>query len=109
MQCSKEYRTFGSSFFVDQTRRKFQIDNSNARILALFVKEKIFWLQITMDDVTGMAVVNCGQDLFDDVCDIFLAEELFLRDSLKKSPPLHNLKNTNVIAVQITSFSKLTQ
>jgi hypothetical protein len=64
--------------------RSSKVDNSNARVLALFVKEKILWLQITMDDVAGMAVVNCGQDLFDDVCGIFLAEELFLRDSLKK-------------------------
>lgn len=64
--------------------RSAKVNNGDAWILALFVKKKVLWFQIAMHDVARVAVVNCGEDLFDDVCCVFLAEELFRGDELEK-------------------------
>ena len=46
--------------------------------------QKVLWLQITVSDVLFMAVIDGLQDLFENLCSVFLIEELLFNNFIKK-------------------------
>jgi hypothetical protein len=52
-------------------------------LFARSIKEQVFGLEISVDDVVAVAVVDGREYLLDNVCRVLLAEILLLSDSLE--------------------------
>ena len=64
--------------------RSAKVDNCDACLIAWPVEEQIFRLKISMHNISTVAIIYCGEDLFDDVCCILLAKNFLLGNALEK-------------------------
>lgn len=64
--------------------RQAEVDNFQVSVSVRADKEEVLGLEITMNDVHAVAIVECLQDLLEDLGGDLFGEELFFNDSVKE-------------------------
>jgi len=102
--CAKLLTHFLATFVLS---RRAKVNYGNSWILAIFIKKKILRLKVSMHDVVLVTVVDCGQNLLDDVCSILFAKVLLRSNSLKKFTSIAQFCDKEVSFVVLEKFIQL--
>ena len=80
--------------------RGAEVDDLNLVELLVLLKQDILWLQVTMHNVSLVAVVDAGEDLFHEDCAVTLAELAALEDFVEELATLADLSD-EVVALLV--------